>query len=520
MATSNTQDVFESVANSVFEHVKKKAPPDVELDLSLDTSLYDVGLDSLARMDVANSLEQTFGMRFSEESLYDIETCRDLVECIVENMADSDPLKAAAAEKKAPVAEPRKASVSTAEIPEETHDVRLFPECVGMEQQLAAAAAFGVTNPFFRVNERLHGARSQVNSRDLINFTSFDYLGLARDPRVIAAAKAGMDQFGTSASASRLVGGENTLLQDLDRELAKFLGTEAALILPSGYGTNASLFGHLFGADDLIVYDELSHNSIVTGSQLSKAKRRSFPHNDHAFLDKLLADIRGDFRRVVVALEGTYSMDGDYPSLPDFVEIKNRHKALLYIDEAHSVGVMGPTGRGICEKFGVDPNEGDLWMGTISKALASGGGYIAGRKTLIQYLKYTMPAFVFATAASPANSAATLTALRIIEQEPERVTRLRERSTQFLELAKGLGLNVGESEGTPIVPIIIGNSMRCMEISQQLMERGVNAQPILYPAVPEKASRVRFFINADHTPEEIQHTIDALQASLEATAET
>jgi 7-keto-8-aminopelargonate synthetase-like enzyme len=310
------------------------------------------------------------------------------------------------------------------------------------------------------------------------------------------------------------VGGNNTVLRELDEELAEFLGVEQSIVLPSGYGTNASLLGHLFGEDDLILYDELAHNSMVQGAVLSKAQRRAFPHNDAEFLDRLLADIRGRHRRVAIAIEGLYSMDGDYPDLARFVDVKRRHNAVLYVDEAHSLGVLGATGRGICEHCGVDPGEGDIWMGTISKALGSGGGYIAGRKRLIRYLQYTTPALVFATATSPANAAAALAAVRLLRQEPDRVTRLRERSQLFLKLARGSGLNTGTSCDTPIIPVILGDSLRCVSVSAELLQHGVNARPILYPAVPENAARIRFFINADHTEEQIHRTLDVLNQCL------
>ena len=203
-------------------------------------------------------------------------------------------------------------------------------------------------------------------------------------------------------------------------------------------------------------------------------------------------------------------MDGDYPDLPQFIDVKKRHKALLYVDEAHSLGVLGATGRGICEHFGVDPNDGDLWMGTISKSLASGGGYLAGRERLIRYLQYTTPAFVFATGCSPANAAAALAALRLIRREPDRVSRLRDRCGLFLNLAQERGLNTGTSHGTPVIPIILGDSLRCIRVSQELLRRGVNAQPILYPAVPESASRIRFFLTAEHTEEQIAYTVGVL----------
>jgi 7-keto-8-aminopelargonate synthetase-like enzyme len=307
-----------------------------------------------------------------------------------------------------------------------------------------------------------------------------------------------------------MVGGNNTLLDALDEELAAFLGTERAVVFPCGYGTNASVFNHLFGEGDLILYDELAHNSIMQGANASKAGKRSFRHNDHSQLDALLRDLRPQYRRVVVAIEGVYSMDGDYPDLPRFIEVKKRHDALLYVDEAHSLGTMGPGGRGICEFFGVDPAEGDLWMGTISKALGAGGGYLAGRERLIRYLGYTTPAFVFSTACSPPNAAAALAGIHVIQREPWRVTRLRERSELFLKLAHDCDLDTGASSDTPVIPIILGSSTRAIRVSQLLLERGINARPILYPAVRESAARVRFFLTAEHTEDQIVRAVETL----------
>ena len=208
----------------------------------------------------------------------------------------------------------------------------------GISAALADTAAAGLTNPFFRVKQAVRGATATINDQQVVSFTSFDYLGLAEHPQVVAAAQSAIGRFGTGASASRLVGGNSTLLTELDTEIARFIGVEAAVVFPSGYGTNASVLGHLFGADDLILYDELAHNSIVQGTQLSKARRRSFPHNDFEFVDRLLADTRDQHRRVVVAIEGVYSMDGDYPHLPSFIEVKRRRRAMVYVDEAHSIG--------------------------------------------------------------------------------------------------------------------------------------------------------------------------------------
>lgn len=501
-----------STVEAVFEQVRCVAPPDLVAELTLDTPLLEVGLDSLAQMDVVNRVESIFGLRFAEESLYDLETCRDLVVLIETTLARANgqvPASEPTVERVVP------AGVATFET-DSVGDVSRFPECVRFRQRLQDSAAAGLKNPFFRVSEGMRGATTTIAGQEAVNFTSFDYLGMARHPLVAVAAKDAIDQFGTSASASRLVGGNSTLLENLDDELAQFLGTETAAVFPSGYGTNASLFGHLFGQDDLILYDELAHNSIVQGSLLSPARRRAFPHNDSEYVDQLLQDVREKYRRVVVAIEGVYSMDGDYPDLLRFVEVKNRHRALLYVDEAHSLGVLGATGRGICEHFGVTPEVGDLWMGTISKALGSCGGYMAGRRVLVEYLKYTTPSFVFSTATPPASAAAALAAIRLIRQEPERVTCLRDRARLFLKLAQDCGLHTGNSGDTPIVPVILGDSQLCILVSHELLRQGINAQPILYPAVPESAARVRFFITAEHSEEQICRTVQVLAESIAA----
>jgi 8-amino-7-oxononanoate synthase len=503
-------DPLASIAQAVFDEVRRAAPEGLNFDLTLDSSLAEVGLESLARMHVVNCLEVAFHIRFTEDALYDIDTCRDLVEYIAAKTASPEARWAPVAPAAMAKLPGKTEDVTERRIAPEWYEVEQFPECVALAQRLADTAAIGLENPFFRVKERVERATVQIDGCDRISYTSFDYLGMARDPRVAAAAKTAIDRFGTSASASRLVGGNNPIVEQLDKTLATFLGVPAAVSLPSGYGVNASALGHLFGSEDFILYDELAHNSIVQGSMLSQATRRAFPHNDFDFVNKLLGEIRRDFRRVVIVVEGVYSMDGDYPDLPRLLELKRRHRALLYIDEAHSLGVLGPSGRGIFEHFGIDPCEGDLGMGTISKALASGGGFLAGRKTFIQYMKYTTPANVFATALSPANAAAALASLSILEKEPERVERLRSRSDMFLRLAKQLGLDTGPSGGTSIVPVVVGNSQRTLAISAALLRRGIDAQPILYPAVPESKSRIRFFLTSEHTEEQIRRTVQVL----------
>jgi 7-keto-8-aminopelargonate synthetase-like enzyme len=296
--------------------------------------------------------------------------------------------------------------------------------------------------------------------------------------------------------------------------LASFIGTEDAVCLVGGHATNETTIGHLFGPGDLIVHDALAHNSIIQGAMLSGARRRPFPHNDYTALDQLLTDIRREYRRVLIVVEGVYSMDGDFPDLPRFVDVKQRHKALLMVDEAHSMGTMGPHGRGIGEHFAVDPPDVDIWMGTLSKSFGSCGGYIAGSRELIEYLKYTAPGFVYSVGMPPSNAAAALAALRLIEEEPERVARVQSRSRTFLRLAKARGLNTGLSSSTPVIPVIVGNSLHSLQLSRRLFERGINVQPILYPAVEEHAARLRFFITACHSEAQIEQTVAAVAEEL------
>jgi 8-amino-7-oxononanoate synthase len=503
-----------AIARLVLEELQRVVPPARWHQLSPQGRLADAGLVGTAFFDVVSRLEARYQMRFHHDWLRDVRTRADLVDCIAAHMfdaADRDAFRPAQPERSRP--EPRRSTPSG----QSASGADPFPECGALESRLADLATAGLANPFLLANEEVHGRTARIAGREVTSFTSFDYLGLACHPAVMEAAKDAIDRFGTSASASRMVGGNNTILEALDAELADFIGTERAVVFPCGYGTNASVLGHLCGKDDLILYDELAHNSIVQGTTASQAGKRPFRHNDYEQLDSLLRDLRPQYRRVIVALEGVYSMDGDYPDLPRFIEVKRRHDALLYVDEAHSIGTMGPEGRGICEFFDVDPSEGDLWMGTISKALGSGGGYLAGSERLIRYLGCTTPAFVFSTACSPPNAAAALEGIRTIRREPWRVTRLRERSELFLKLALDSGLDTGPSGDTPVIPIILGSSQRAILVSQMLLERGINARPILYPAVRESAARVRFFLTCEHSEEQIVHAVETLAEVVAAT---
>src|SRR5580704_447333 len=280
-----------------------------------------------------------------------------------------------------------------------------------------AANFLGIPDPFFRVHDGIVGAEAVIDGRRYLNFASYDYLGLNGDRRIANAAKAAIDRYGTSVSASRLVSGERPIHRELERALARLHGTEDCVALASGHATNVTVIGALLGPKDAIVHDALAHNSIVQGALLSGAQRVVFPHLDYAAAERLTRELRARHRHVLLVIEGHYSMDGDVPDLIAFVDIAQRHHAWLMVDEAHALGVLGPRGFGSAEHAGIDPGNVDIWMGTLSKTLVSCGGYIAGRRELIDYLKLTAPGCVFSVGMMPAAAASAMAAIEILESE-------------------------------------------------------------------------------------------------------
>ncbi|HUS39047.1 MAG TPA: aminotransferase class I/II-fold pyridoxal phosphate-dependent enzyme [Pirellulales bacterium] len=481
------------------QQVVRRVGGDRVTELDLDTNIVHLGLDSIERMEIIATLEELYDGRFPESVLSEIETCREVIAAVQKYLGDT----------------PRQRRRRTkTEIPESYYNFEKMEEYQNLKSLENYLTSTELPNPYFAVHEGLTSDTTTIGDTQLINFSSYNYLGMSGEPAIAAAAKAAIDRYGTSTSASRLVSGEKAIHQELERTITELLGTDASMAFVSGHTANTTTIGHLFGQGDLVLHDALAHNSIVQGCILSGARRRPFPHNDFEALERLLTDIRADYRRVLVAIEGVYSMDGDYCDLPAFVEVKQRHKCILLLDEAHSVGTMGLRGRGMSEFADVRPADVDLWMGTLSKALGSTGGYIAGSSALIDYLKYTAPAFVFSGGIGPGSSAAALAAIRLLGEDPQRVATLQKRSQLFLTLAQQYGLNTGTAEGTPIVPVILGNSLHCLELSDRMRKRGVNVQPILYPAVEESATRLRFFITSKHSEQQIRYAVTAAAEEL------
>lgn len=494
------RELPQEIVQTVFEHVRRIAKERAG-NLTLDTNIVELGLDSLERMEIVASLEEAFGARFPEQVLPLIETCREVTEAIIDHMP---------AESREKVQAVRPAL----DIPRDAWRIEEFPEVRALEQNFAMVRDAGLENPYFSVHEGLTSDRTTIAGRELISWASYNYLGMSGDPAVTAASKAAIDRYGTSVSASRLVSGEKTIHGELERAIASLVGAEDAVTFVGGHATNETVIGHVVGPGDLVLHDAFAHNSLLQGAILSGARRRPFPHNDFEAAEAILRQVRGQYRRVLLVIEGIYSMDGDFADLPRFVGVAKRNKALLMVDEAHSIGVMGRTGRGIGEHFGVAATDVDLWMGTLSKAFGSCGGYIAGSHALVRWLKYTVPGFVYSIGLPPAAAGAALGSIELLRREPARVHTLRDNARLFLQLAKDAGLDTGTSGGTAIVPVILGNSMNALRLSRALFSRGINVQPILYPAVEEKAARLRFFITSRHTPDQIRRTIAAMQEEL------
>ncbi len=434
----------------------------------------------------------------------------------VEKAATPTPEKAAAAPSVTPPFTPR----------EEWYKPSKFKGYKDISMRLQAVGAMGLKNPYFDLHEGTARNTSIIEGREIINYSSYNYLGLSGDPRVIAEVEAAIRLYGTSVSASRVASGERPFHRALEAALAKAHGCEDALVMAGGHATNVNTIGHLFGPKDLVLHDELIHDSCLQGIKLSGAARRSFRHEDIAHLEAQLIELRPHYEKVLILVEGVYSMDGDITNLPEYVRLKRAHGCMLMVDEAHSFGTVGATGCGVGEYWGMDetPARGgllrsdvDIWMGTMSKSLASMGGWVAGSKELILYLRYTTPGFVFAAGIPPALGQAALSSLNYMLAEPWRVRDLQRNSKRFWELLKARDLDTGPSFGdSPVIPVITGDSMWALKLSERLLDQGINAKPIIFPAVANDAARLRFFMTSLHTEEQLVYTADCIQKTLAA----
>jgi glycine C-acetyltransferase len=367
----------------------------------------------------------------------------------------------------------------------------------------------GVGEYFYNlpVSELRGGARVLVNGREMGMFASYSYLGLLGHPRINAAARKAVDDFGTGTHGVRTLAGTLTLHRELEETIAEFKEAEEAVTFSSGYATNLSVISTLVGRHDYVFSDKLNHASIVDGCLLSGAKFVRFRHNEIDDLEARLKAAPASAAKLVVA-DAVFSMDGDIIDLPHVAEVCRRHQAWLMIDEAHSVGVLGATGRGIEEHFGT-PGVIDIKMGTLSKTIPSVGGYVAGSADLIRYLRHTARAYIFSAALPPAQAAAAREAFQVILDEPWRVEALKANAAQFLSGLKARGMNTLQSE-TAIVPVLCGTDDAAFRMTREAQLEDVFALPVVSPAVPEGLARLRATVTAAHTTDEIERAMDVL----------
>lgn len=368
-----------------------------------------------------------------------------------------------------------------------------------VEEELAEIAAAGLCRQM-EVWESAPGAHVDHEGRDLLQLASGDYLGLAADPRVKAWAAEALAAFGAGTGGSRLTTGTLPLHGRLEAELAAFGGSETALAFSSGYAANAGLLPALCGKGDVIFSDALNHASIIDGCRLSGAQVVVYPHNDMAALDRLAREHQG--RRRVVVSDAVFSMDGDVADLPGLREVAARHGLITVLDEAHALGVIGRTGRGICEHFGLACHGPDIFTGSLSKALGADGGYVRGPARLMEWVRHRARSFVFSTALSAAPAGAALAALALLREEPWRVARLQENAAFFRGRLRGHGVEApGE---TAIVPLLAGDERVAVAAAEQLREAGILISAIRYPTVARGAARLRAALRADHERAELE----------------
>ena len=471
----------------ILEITPDKVGPDMRF-------IEDLGGDSLDSLGLLAMSEMRFGVLIEEDDYYKCTTANDVSQLIYERLTGILPTPKSAA---------RNVDVKPITKFEDTPEYKAFK---------ARFAAFkGVTNPYFIAHDSPLRDTSVVNGEEVINFGSYNYLGLSGHPQVSRAAIDAIETLGTSASGSRLLAGEKTLHEKLEKEIASWKQTEDALALVGGHSTNVTFVGNFCNDKDLILYDILSHNSVSQGIQLSRATSRLFPHNDYKAAREILASLRNKFEKVLLIIEGVYSMDGDIAPVPEFVKLKKEFGVFLMVDEAHSSCVIGKNGGGVDEYFKLGPNDVDIKMGTLSKGLGTCGGYLAGKKSIIEYLRYSLPGFVFSVGLSPALTAATLEAIRLIREDNSLVKKLHENIRYFVSKAKELNFNLCMASETAIVPVLVGKDNDAFALSAALFEKGIFVPPAVYPAVPANKARLRFCLTSCHKKEQIDRAMEVLK---------
>ena len=359
--------------------------------------------------------------------------------------------------------------------------------------------------PYFRVVESAQDPEVVISGRRMIMVGSNNYLGLTNHPKVKEAALNAIRKYGTGCAGSRFLNGTLNMHVELEQKLARFIRKEAALVFSTGFQVNLGVISAIVGKDDVVIIDKMDHASIIDGCRLSYGEVRKFKHNDMKDLERVLQ--QNDGRGKLIVVDGVFSMEGDVVDLPRVIRLAKAYGARVMVDDAHGIGVLGTTGRGTAEHFGLEEDV-DLIMGTYSKSLASIGGFIAGSDEVIHYIKHSARSLIFSASPPPASVAAVSAAVDIIENEPERIGRLWKNTRKMLEGFKALGFSVGPSE-TPIIPILVGDNMIAFKMAMLLQEEGVFANVAVSPAVPDGKALIRTSYMATHTEEQLDKVLAA-----------
>ena len=453
----------------------------------------ELGGDSLDGLNLLARVETSFGLIIDEHEFRECSNVDDVARLVWRKQTGQ-------------------ANISTPTARTKTTPITRFTdsrEYLTFQERLTAMAH--VANPYFICHDSILKDVSLVNGREVLNFASYNYICMSGHPETVRAACEAAERYGTSASGSRLLAGEKELYRELEKEIAAWKHTEDALVFVSGHATNVTFVGNFCNERDLILYDALSHNSILQGCALSHAKCRAFPHNDVKALEDILKISRGLFEKVLLVVEGVYSMDGDIAPIDEFVRLKKKYGLFLMVDEAHSACVIGEKGGGVHEYFGLEPTDIDIKMGTLSKGIGACGGYLAGSAALMEYLRYNLPGFVFSVGISPPVAAAALAAIRILRRDASPVAALRKNIAYFVNAARAANLNICLAGKTAIIPILVGNEADAFLLSEKLLKRGVSVPPAVYPAVSMGKARLRFCVTSSHKEEQIDFAITQLK---------
>ncbi|MDZ7815465.1 MAG: pyridoxal phosphate-dependent aminotransferase family protein [Planctomycetota bacterium] len=361
--------------------------------------------------------------------------------------------------------------------------------------------------PYFRELGSEQGTTVRLDGKDVLMLGSNSYLGLTNDKRVMEAAKNALDRYGSGCAGSRFLNGTLDIHAELEKELAEFVGKDAALLFSTGFMANQGLIASVVQRGDYLITDRCDHASIIDGGLLCFGRMIRFEHNDPTSLEEVLESLPYESNKLIV-MDGVFSMDGDIARLPEIITLAREHNAAVMVDEAHAIGVLGPNGEGSAAHFGLT-RETDIIMGTFSKALASVGGFIAGDEDLIEYLKHHARALIFSASLPAPNCAAVLEALRILRSEPERREKLWNNTRRMSEGLQNLGFDVGLSE-TPVLPILVGDMMLTFKMCMRLQECGVFVNPVVPPAVRKNQSLIRISLMATHSAEEIDTALNSI----------